>query len=53
MTLNAPGIPSKVANHEVLKAMDYHTEDVLVVCRRIMEMRRSGIEARFFEEGSP
>lgn len=53
MTSNAPKRPHRSYNHDVLKVKDDHTKGVSIVCRCIVDMVRSGIEACLFYEGSP
>lgn len=53
MTPYTPGRLPKPTNQEVLEAMDDNTEDVSMVCRRIMKMATSDIEAILLKEVSP
>lgn len=53
MTPDAPERPHRPANCEVLEARDGHTEDVSTICRCIVEMGRSDIEAILFKEDTP
>lgn len=53
MMRDAPGMPPRPTNQEILKARDDHTKDVSAVCQRVVEMGKAGIEARIFMVGSP
>lgn len=53
MTPDAPGIPRRPANQELLKAYDDQAKSMTAVYRRVVEMDRAGIEEVLFEAVSP
>ena len=53
MTPYTPGRSPRPSNQNILEARNDHTQDVISVCQRIVDMWRSSIKTRLFLEGSP